>query len=614
MKNIMQKLRVIPLIVWMGLFAAISQPISQAMAPQMSLSEEDLKFLEEAQKEVEKYVNNLPTEASLRAQGLSDEQIKKAETKEKFDREVERLSKMSEDDLIKEIEKAISDVNTAQTPQAEPELPAVSIRQDEDEKKPEPKPIIPTNKQTAALQLIDALIMSIDNFLRKAQMMVELPGKIITWNKEGKLKGWQANLTWNTFKDQIEDLTAKLRKLKDRDPKSMNYKYLDEFIKDESTYNNITKVKDSLSRYEPKIELSSFGIDKMTSDARQATRTVLVSLLEATSIMAVPSSIDKIFEKYEPTAKKIKETEDAAQKRALEQSRAGRIPGSLTVGTSPASRERKEGYGQSGYGQYDYDRDGRYYSPGSYESPNRGGAEKSTQAPSKGLGAPAAGKAAGSEGKKPEEGGKKPEEKREPDKKADQFEGAYNTALDAFKEIYEENDNFKNIEKHFKNKNNFVDDVTMNAIKTATQSIGRATTAVKRLKGRLPSLNDAQKKEYKKAIKDGFKEVKSDFESMVSQINILLKPNVATMIQYSSNPAQAEKEQQYLKAKFYSYFNKKYQSDLQKFVDDKRKRLAAGAPLTGVPLEIETLLRTQTANLEDLKTNIQALKKTVEEL
>ena len=592
MKNIMQKLRVLPLILWVGLFTlVIPQPASFAMGPQ--LSDEDLKFLEEAQKEVEKYVSNLPTEAALRAQGLSEEQIKKAETKEKFEREVERLSKMSEEDLIKEIEKAIADVNVALTPQAEPELPPMSIRQEE-ERKPEPKPVTPTNKQMAALQLIDALIMSIDNFLRKAQVMVELPGKIISWNKEGKLKGWPTNLTWNIFKDQIEDLDAKLKKLKDRDPKSNNYKYLDDFIKDESTFNNLTKVKDSLARYEPKIELSPFGIDKMTSESRQATRSVVLSLFEATGILAIPSGLDKIFEKYEPTAKKIKEAEEAAQKRALEQSRAGRVPGGISVGGTPAtSRERREGYGQ-----YDYDHGGRYYPPSSYESPSRSGTEKGAQAPSKGLGAPAAGKP--SEAKKPEEG-KKPEEKRESDKKADQFEGAYNTALDAFREVYDENDNFKNIEKHFKDKNNFVDDVIVNAIKTATQSIGRATTAAKRLKGRLPSLNDAQKKEYKKAVKDGFKEIKSDFEKMVSQINILLKPNRATMIQYSSNPAQAEKEQQYLNAKFYSYFNKKYQSDLQKFVDDKRKRLAAGAPLTGLGLEIETLLKTQTAKFKNPK-------------
>src|SRR5262249_19186186 len=149
--------------------------------------------------------------------------------------------------------------------------------------------IIPSNKQLAAVQLIDTTITSINNFLRKAQVMIELPGKIQSWYKEGKLKSWPATLTWSTFKGHVEELEAKLNKVKDRDPRTNQFKYLDDFIKDEALYNNLTKVKDSLIKNEPNIELSSFGIDKMSSEARQATRSVLLTLNEATSTLGIPA-------------------------------------------------------------------------------------------------------------------------------------------------------------------------------------------------------------------------------------------------------------------------------------------------------------------------------------
>ena len=345
MKNIMQKMIGLPLILFIGI-SIIMLPSAYAATqtnPMLGdLSAEDMKMLEDAQKQVESYVNSLPSEASLRAQGMSEEQIKKAETREKFEREVERLSKMSEEELIQEIEKAINEATAVQPPQAE--LPQPSKPVQEEEKKPAPTPSIPTSKQQAALQLIDNTIVTIGNFLRKAQMMVELPSKIPSWSKQGKLKGWPTNLTWNSFKNQIEELEARLHKLRDRDIRTNTFKYLDDFIKDESLYNNISKVKDTLTKNEPKIELSPFGIDKMTSAAREATRTVLLSLHEAITNLAIPAALDKIFEKYEPTAKKIKESEEAAQRRAFEESKKPRVPGAPT--TAGIGRGAREGFGR----------------------------------------------------------------------------------------------------------------------------------------------------------------------------------------------------------------------------------------------------------------------------
>ena len=148
---------------------------------------------------------------------------------------------MSEEQLLAEMEKAFAEAAAnAPAPQPEIELPVSPVPQKE-EIKIEQKPIVSANKQQAAIQLIDTLIAHINNFLGKAQVMVELPGKIQSWIKEGKLKNWPASLTWNTFKAQVEELEAKLNKIKDRDTKTNIYKYLDDFIKDEGLNNNINK-------------------------------------------------------------------------------------------------------------------------------------------------------------------------------------------------------------------------------------------------------------------------------------------------------------------------------------------------------------------------------------
>jgi hypothetical protein len=78
----------------------------------------------------------------------------------------------------------------------------------------------------------------------------------------------------------------------------------------------------------------------------------------------MPKALDAIFEKYEPQAKKIREAESGAARRALEASREPRFPAEATeAGVEP---EMGYGYDSYGYGDYDYG-----YSPyygGGYDS------------------------------------------------------------------------------------------------------------------------------------------------------------------------------------------------------------------------------------------------------
>lgn len=560
---------------------------------QIPFSEEDIKLLEEAQKKVTEYVENLPTEDSLRARGFTPEQIANMDTKDKFDREVKRLSEMSEEELVKEIEKAIEEVTKAQTSEAKPEFPSANIIQEE-VAKPElkPKVTIPSNKQLVLLQLIDSLIASIENFLRKAQMMVELPSKIQNWHKEGKLIGWPATLNWNTFKAQIEELETKLTKLKDRDPRTQNYRYLEDLLKDESLVNNITKVRDSLNRYEPRIELSPFGIDKMSSEARQATRSALLVLHEAVGILAIPSTLDKIFEKYEPTAKRIKESEEAAKRHALEESRKPRAAGSVNVvGREPYYMPRHYEGTRPSSG-----------SVGLFDQPLRSDKDKSSSITTQGDPAQKAGEAKKAEEKKTEAA------KHEADKSADRYEAEFNNALDSFKDLFDEH--LKGMEKHIeKDIDHIPDEAMINAVKNSNQALRKAISETKKLKKQFARLKDDQKKAYKKAFKDTFKDAKHELDKTIEQINNLAKPNKA-LLTARLNPTQ----QKIYQVKMYSYFNKKNEPELIKYINDARARLAPGADLIGTDKQIENLLKTSTVDFSDLKVKIQELKKVVDDL
>lgn len=606
MKNILHKTLKMPIILWvlLSVFIPSYMYARTDVAPGWDLSEEDLKFLEQAQKDVQKYVEALPTEASLRAKGYTEEQIKNAETKEKFDREVERLSKMSEEDLLKEIEKAIADVSNAQpAPIEQPQVQPTKPNTTEQPQKQTPEV---TSKQYAALQLIDLTITGIINFLRKAQIMSELPSKIQTWQKDGKLKNWPTSLSWNSFKTQVEDLEAKLHKLKDRDPRSNNYKYLDEFIKDEGTYNNLVKLRDALNKNENKIALSPFGMEKMTSEAREATRIVLLSLHEALTILGIPAGLDRIFEKFEPTAKKIKEAEESAQKKAFEQTKMpryaepARIGGSARTAREASFRERDRG-GTERYRSADlYDSSGRSISRTTEDkkpltmSGAGAGAAKTAQDATKSA-------AAKQEDQK---------QKYESDKKADRFEGSFLESIGSFTGLLDEFSLFKNIEKHINTEKAApANEDVIGAIKSGTKLIGTANTSVKNLKKQMNNLNEAQKKAYKKSIKDNYKDVRNDLDKLSIQIANLEKPDKARQLA-TMNPSEANR----FMSKHFAYFGRKYENELQKVVDAARKNAGAN-PLPADIRRIEDLLnKPSVPDLSELRTKIQELHKTVDGL
>lgn len=633
----MPTLRSTLLIIWA--FLGLIVPISNLYAPpampvggQPQISEEDLKFLEDLGKQIQDEVAKLPTREQLKAQGLSDIEIERGEkqgkiqTKDKFDEDVAKYSAMSEEELYAEMEKALAEVEKASTPEAQPEYPSAGIYQGEAEAPtpaPTPvptKPAVSSNKQQAAIQLIDSLLAHISKFLSKAQAMVELPLKITSWIKEGKLKNWPATLNWNSFRGQVEELQAKLNKIKDKDTKTGSYKYLDDLIKDEATYNILVKIKDALARSEPKIALSS-GIDKMTTASRQAVRDTLLSLYEAVSTLGIAASLDKIIEKYEPTAKKIKESEEAAQRKALEESRRGRTPGYTTVGGYPK-------YEGDYRGRYDFGDGGHGFTPGKFEAPER---EKAREESSKkDKAAAGAGGAAKPEVKKPEDkkAGAAEKPKREEDKRADELAKDFNNSIYEILDALDANPLLAKIESHM-NDDKFVDEeVYKEGIPQLVDGVSKAVKSAKLLKRQLgkKTLTDEQKKEFKKEVRDGYnKDLKGDLEKLSKQLENVSKAGASSLVSGITS-----KNDLFTQAKTYAYFGKKNEDAFKKKIDEDKKTIAdatAKATAAGTALDPRYvkmdadvkraegfLAKKEGADLSMLNDKIKALQKAVAEL
>lgn len=559
-----------------SIFFACVPPLNAAPIqekPQQQLSPEDLKLLEEVEQQINNYVASLPPE-------------KQQEFWDDVKKESEKMSKMSEDDLVQYMEKVFSEeLPPAEQPVIEAPAPIAPVK----EAKIEERPAQPMDKQQAALKLIDSMITRTSNFLRKAQTVVGLSGKVINWIKEGKLKNWPATLTWDVFKGHIDELNQKISKLKDKDPKTNKYKYLDDFIKDESLYNNLSKINDVLTKNEPLIEVSSFGIDKMATESREAIRKVLMSLHEAHTLLGIPQAIDKIFEKYEPTAKKLKESEEATSKQALELSKRPRTAAPAVVGGTPQDRRS---FSQEKPRSHDYDY-GRYTPSSNYDFPDRKG-EKRDESSTKKTDA-----TGGGEGGK--EGDKKPADKPADKPKVDEKESksledaisSLEKSFDLFMVALDGNKNLENIKDHIRNDSSEADLKLSASFTTAKNEIGNAIAQIKRVKRRMTSskLSDTQKKEYVGLVKNTYKEYKNTLERIANEI-AEVKKDIETIATIRATNGPIKK---------YAYFGLGNKNALEeKYKSDEKKA--------------KLISNIQPIDLTELQESILDLKKVVQEL
>ncbi len=240
-----------------------------------------------------------------------DDAVKKIDELSKTPEGKELLSKLEKGTISdEELDKLINQLVEEEAPKKE------KVEAKKEEKEPElPKQIL-TTKHEKAIDAINSLIAHTNAFIVKAATIPELPSKIKHWvrKKNITLKSGQ---TWNSLKTDIERLVEQLSRLLERDPKTKEYYHIDELLKNETLLNNLLKVQKNIAKMEPLAEeMPLLEVKKMKKDSKKAYQTILNEYHEALYILSITDAIKKLFELFDPIAKKYREAEEKAVKEA----------------------------------------------------------------------------------------------------------------------------------------------------------------------------------------------------------------------------------------------------------------------------------------------------------
>lgn len=379
-----------------------------------------------------------------------------------------------------------------------------------------PKAVTPESKQKEATAMLSSIIERINSFLHKAQIMPEFAGKLRKWTEQGKIKGWHPELKWDRVKKDIESLVQTLEKINEKDKKAKTFKFLNDLIENETVYSNLSALNSALKLQEPAIYIEELGLEPMSKESRKAMRTVIGTLLEALYTLAIPADLSSVIEKYEPIAKKSREQEEAATKKAIEDSKKERLgrPG-ITAGYGDESEPYYGGgasydpYGGGSYGGGNY---GGGYSPygGGYEpfrdqaqavsddSKSKGEADKS-KTPAQADGADKA-------------------EKNKEDGALSRIVNKIDSSLDeAAKAITADESRLRDIQKHLLDAGAPDQNTASNALPTAIKRIKTAADEIDRLKTKIKK-GGGKSAQYKKDVKDLYEEHQKTFDEMLKQI------------------------------------------------------------------------------------------------
>lgn len=364
---------------------------------QMPSEAEFLEMQKQMEDEINKYVSTLSAEEQVRFHELVEEETRKMEAmdEDQFNAYVQ--------EMLDEIEKTQQEI-APEVPVAVEEKPTVTPVKPA---APVVVPEAPLDETEKALKIINNVITNTESFLRKAQRIPELPGKIDQWVAKDKVSQWQVDLTWETLQSKINELDQKLIHLKERDPNTKKYRYIVHLLKKESAFNNLVKLRESLNESEPLIEIPEFGLGKVSKESRAAIQKVLSSFAEAIYTLDLPEELDKIFAEFEPRAKELRDEEEGARKKALEESKKGiKESPRKEIGSKETTRSSST---EKGGGSY-YDDAYRYpggastdYSRDAYDYDRKYDRSDSTETEGKTSKTESADKTAEKNGKKKEE-------------------------------------------------------------------------------------------------------------------------------------------------------------------------------------------------------------------
>lgn len=248
-----------------------------------------------------------------------------AELNTAMEEEIDKMSKMSDTQLNEYIEKAEQELKSMgpwpeqpqlpeETPQGEPFKPVAPSEIKEELPKKIEKPVRDMGP------ILSDILAHLESFLTKVTKVQDMSRYMNSWGKKGLLRNWNNTITWPVFKEKIETLKKTLYAIKSVDPKTQKAKHLVDLAEQEKLCNDLTKFRTNLVKHEPSMRIPTPG-KKLAKESKPPVQTVIGDCLEALQVFNLQTELDKIIAKYEPTAKKIKEAEEQAAKKAQEEYR-----------------------------------------------------------------------------------------------------------------------------------------------------------------------------------------------------------------------------------------------------------------------------------------------------
>jgi len=239
-------------------------------------------------------------------------------------RETERLEQETAHMSPEEKEKYLLDMITAEpTPQPEtrPESEITRPETTPTERPTVKQPsIVEVDKAQEAIDMLNTLIKSIEDFLNKAAAFPDFDGKVEHWIKQKRITDWPKDATWSQFSFELSSFVHRLQLLKDKDT-CIGYKHLQALLEQESLMNNLKQLHARLAQNVPAIDVSVFALTKMTDTTKDAIIKTTNALTEALYTLKLPEQLTTLLATFEPIAKKLQEEEDKATKRAIDQSK-----------------------------------------------------------------------------------------------------------------------------------------------------------------------------------------------------------------------------------------------------------------------------------------------------
>ena len=237
-----------------------------------------------------------------------------AQETERLERETAHMSPEEKDAYFENIlREAGMDIPMEHAePVQEPTMPEVPVKTVEQ--------LVPSVKETTettddVIKIINNIIKSIESFITKAASFADFDGKVTGWVQKGRITDWQG-VHWSEFQHELHKFITVLQRFKEKDSK-IGFKHLDELRKNELVMQNLKQLQKKLADYEASIVITPFEIANMSEQTKNACIHVINALTDAIYRNKIVEELLKIIEKFDPTAKKIREEEEKFSKSAL---------------------------------------------------------------------------------------------------------------------------------------------------------------------------------------------------------------------------------------------------------------------------------------------------------